>query len=457
MFGLFGKKQPINTPVKAEFEGAQQKRRLLNWQPANIGPKRQSVHHNTLRRRARDLYRNNAIARAAIDKLVADYLSGGVGCRPNAELRQNLREKLVNLWEDWAQDCDFDGLHDFYGIQAAALRAMLIDGEVLLLIETDATGEQPFKLRLLEADHLPFTSDVNKNIIDGIEFDAQGKKTAYHLYPKHPGDDSNMSTVRIPAERVIHLFQAKRPGQIRGESALTPVLVRLKALDEFDDAVLERQRIANLFVGFIRKPEIGFNNGEEVDDEPPMLNMEPGTMQELLPGEDVSFANPPSQEGYETFTREQLRRISGALGIPYFLLSGDYIQVNDRTARVSMTAYRRQVTQFVQGVFIPMLMRPVRKEFIRLSLVRGDLPASVALKTLQKTDYIAESWEYIHPVQEVDAELAAINGGLKSRSESLLQRGRDIEEVDAVRAKEQAREKELGLSRAVDKKGANNA
>jgi len=446
MFGFFKKSVEQPTTIKNEFDGAQQKRRLLNWQPASIGPKRQSVYHATLRKRARDLYRNNAIARAAIDKLVADYLSGGVGCRPDAGLAPAVRQKLVDLWDDWALDCDFDGLHDFYGLQAAALRAMLIDGEVLILIEADKSGEQPFKLRLLEPDHLPYISDSAKNIIDGIEFDANGKKVAYHLYTKHPGDDTNIATVRIAAERVIHFFQAKRPGQIRGESVLTPVLVRLKALDEFDDAVLERQRIANLFVGFVRKPEIGFNTGDTAPTEPPMISMEPGTMQELLPGEEVSFATPPNQEGYESFTREQLRRISSALGIPYFLISGDYTQVNDRTARVSMTAYRRQVAQFINGVFVPLLVRPLRKEFVRLNVVMGLLPSNVTLKALQKTDFIPETWEYIHPVQEVTAELDAIKGGLKSRAESLLQRGRDIESVDAQRAKDKQRERQLGLT-----------
>lgn len=440
MFGFFKKK-----PIKNMFEGAQSTRRLLSWSPSNSGPKRQSYQLGTLRKRARDLYRNNAIARAAIDKLVADYLSGGVGCRPNPELSKQVRDRLVNAWEDWSNECDFDGLHDFYGLQAAALRAMLIDGECLILIEPSSNPDAPIELRLLEADHLPFTSDASKNIIDGIEFNGQGKRIAYHLYPIHPGDNDNIKTLRIPADKVIHLYQAKRPGQIRGESALTPVLVRLKALDEFDDAVLERQRLANLFVGFIRKPEVGFNDGNLVDADPPLINMEPGTMQELLPGEDITFASPPNQEGYESFTREQLRRISAALGIPYFLVSGDYTQVNDRTARVSMTAYRRQVEQFIKGVFVPVFIRPVRLAWIKAGVVNGLLPNHVTLKSLMKTDYIPEAWAYINPVQEVAAEVNAIESGLKSRAESLLERGRDIEEVDTNRAKDQEREIQLGL------------
>jgi capsid protein len=54
----------------------------------------------------------------------------------------------------------------------------------------------------------------------------------------------------------------------------------------------------------------------------------------------------------------------------------------------------------------------------------------------------------MHPVQDVQSEVLAIKEGLKSRAESLLSRGRDIEEVDAERAQDKAREERLGLSSA---------
>jgi capsid protein len=41
---------------------------------------------------------------------------------------------------------------------------------------------------------------------------------------------------RIPAEDVIHLFYAERPGQSRGISWFGSAIVPLKDLDEYEDA-----------------------------------------------------------------------------------------------------------------------------------------------------------------------------------------------------------------------------
>jgi lambda family phage portal protein len=439
------------------FEGAAAQRRLAGWLPSGAGPKAQSYGLQTLRLRARDLYRNNAIARAAVDRLVADVVAGGIGCRPDSALPERLRARMVRLWEDWAQDADFDGATDWYGLQAAAVRAMIIDGEALLLIEPgETTSGVPMRLRLLECDHLPLGETMTpdgRRIVDGIEIDSLGRRVAYHLRKDHPAEYSisSMDTVRVPADRVAHLFMARRPGQLRGESWLAPVLVRLRNLDQFDDAVLERQKLANLFLAFIRKPAPDpLTMDTTVQPPPDPIKLEPGTMQELLPGEDVEFAQPPAADGYEAFAREQLRRIAAALGVPYHLISDDYGQINDRTARVAMTAYRRQVLQWSHSLLVPRLVRPVREAWVRSAVLAGLLPSNRALQDLLRTHYVPEAWAYIHPVQDVQADALAIKAGLKSRSQVLLERGLDIEEVDAQRASDAQRERRMGLSSAID-------
>lgn len=455
LFSMFRRAPAADAPAvpRAMFDGALAARRLLSWRPSSTGPKAQSYAYDTLRTRARDLYRNNPIARAAVDRLVADAVAVGVGCRPHAGLPDGLRKRMVEAFEAWAADADVDGLTDFYGLQAAAFREMLIAGECLILLEPMDTPAGPrLRLRLLESDHLPFgVLDLpsGHRLVDGIELDAAGRRVAYHLYRHHPGDGAaNLSDImRVDAERVLHLYAARRPGQLRGESWLSPVLVRLKNLDDFDDAVLERQKLANLFMAFIRKPAPDYTpDGQQA--EPAPMNLEPGAVQELLPGEDMTFAEPPAAEGYEGFTREQQRRIAAALGVPYFLLSGDYGQVNDRTARVALTAYRRHVMQLVRGVLIPRMVRPAREAWVKAAVLAGVLPSNRSLPDMMRTDYVPEAWQYIHPVQDVQAERLAIAAGLKSRAESLLERGRDIEEVDAQRAADARRARDMGLTDA---------
>jgi capsid protein len=61
------------------------------------------------------------------------------------------------------------------------------------------------------------------NIIrQGIEFDAIGRRVAYHLLRRHPGDMTDPGLageiVRIPAFEIVHVIDPVDVGQLRGIS-----------------------------------------------------------------------------------------------------------------------------------------------------------------------------------------------------------------------------------------------
>ena len=93
----------------------------------------------------------------------------------------------------------------------------------------------------------------------GIEFDRLGRRAAYHLTRAHPGDPAmrprDHDLVRVPADRIAHLYRPLRPGQIRGEPWLARALVRLDELDQFDDAALVKAKVAAMFTGFVVSPD----------------------------------------------------------------------------------------------------------------------------------------------------------------------------------------------------------
>ena len=53
--------------------------------------------------------------------------------------------------------------------------------------------------------------------------------------------------------------------------------------------------------------------------------------------------------------------------------------------------------------------------------------------------FVPPGWQWVDPRNEVEAETAAINAGLKSRAEVVAARGRDIDELDEERARDAAR------------------
>ena len=55
-------------------------------------------------------------------------------------------------------------------------------------------------------------------------------------------------------------------------------------------------------------------------------------------------------------------------------------------------------------------------------------------------------FDYVDPKKDVEAEILAINAGLKSRRQAISERGYDAEQVDAEIAADKARTDALGLS-----------
>jgi capsid protein len=95
--------------------------------------------------------------------------------------------------------------------------------------------------------------------------------------------------VRVPASEVIHVLDPVEAGQLRGVSRFAAAIVKLFTLDLYDDAELERKKIAAMFAMFITSPapETPLEPAEED------LEVEPGQVVRLDPGEDVTTPATP--------------------------------------------------------------------------------------------------------------------------------------------------------------------
>ncbi|RMS12863.1 Portal protein [Pseudomonas coronafaciens pv. garcae] len=231
-------------------------------------------------------------------------------------------------------------------------------------------------------------------------------------------------------------------------------------MDNFDDAVLFRQEVANLFAGFIRKPSadgppmLDPLTGAPIkvggDGFTPMVALEPGTMQELLPGEEVEFSTPPDGgNNYPDFMRQQLMAAAAGAGLPYELMTGDMRGVNDRTIRVVLNEFRRRLEQLQFSVYVHQLCRPVRAAWMDMAVLSGALQLddyAARRREYLRTRWVPQGWSYIHPVQDVQSRTMEINAGLASRSEMCLRTGTDAEIVDEENAADAARARGLGLN-----------
>ncbi len=444
------------------------------WRTSGAGPSAAAVENLPLMRsRSRDAIRNDPWAKTAIARLVSNTIGTGIQPHPQHPDKAT-QQRLKQLWDDWVKEADHDGLLDAYGQQTLAARAFFSDGEVLLRRRYTSPSEGlsvPLQLQLLEGDLLPVEKNEARagggEILHGIEFDANDKRVAYHLYRRHPGEYNRlniggMATVPVPAHDIAHVFQPLRPGQIRGVPELATVLLRLHSLDNFDDAVLFRQEVSNLFAGFVTKPssvpmgpgaDIDPMTGQQIvfdsDGFSPVVSLEPGSMQELAPGEEVEFATPPGAgNDYAPFMRQQLMAAAASVGMPYEVLTGDLREVSDRVLRVLLNEFRRAIEQLQWNIFIHQYCNRVWAWWIDACALAGSILMPDFHRTRReylRVRWVPQGWPYINPVQDVNAQKLAIRAGLTSRSASVLKQGEDPEQVDQENAADNTRADGLGL------------
>ena len=111
---------------------------------------------------------------------------------------------------------------------------------------------------------------------------------------------------------------------------------------------------------------MGEDSAQKDQDGAALIGLQPGTMQLLLPGEDIKFSDPSDVGGnYETFQYRTLLACCAAMGVPYTNVTGDLRQANYSSLREGKLEFRRRIEQFQHGTLIFQLCRPVWQRWIR--------------------------------------------------------------------------------------------
>ncbi|MEO5376019.1 MAG: phage portal protein [Alphaproteobacteria bacterium] len=413
------------------YEGAAVGRRTEGWVAsgtdanAEVGPAL-----SRLRDRARDLVRNNAYAAKAVTALATNLIGTGIIPRARAD-DPALAEAADVLWSRFVRECDAGGHTDFFGLQTLIARTMVESGECLVRLRRRQTGNDlvvPFQIQVLEPDHLDSGRDAElsdgRYIRHGIEFDPLGAPAAYWLFPRHPGDCwfGGGTSVRVPAGDVLHVYDMLRPGQFRGVTWFAPALMKLRDLDDFDEAELVRKKIEACFCAFV----FGGDTEETIadastDDQGKRIErFRPGMITYLPPGRDVRFGQPSSSPGYAECARVQLHAVAAALGLTYELLTGDLSQVNYSSIRAGLLEFRRRIEQLQWNVLVPGLCRPVWRRFVDTAQAAGVLgPGEI------DAEWTPPRFEAVDPLKDVQADILAVRAGFMTMKEAIARQGYD--------------------------------
>ncbi len=255
-------------------------------------------------------------------------------------------------------------------------------------------------------------------------------------------------TVRVPAEQVLHVFHPATEGQIRGVPWVAPAMVRLWLLDKYDDAELDRKKVAAMFAGFVTRsgPDdvMGEDNAQKDQDGAALIGLQPGTMQLLLPSEGIKFSDPADVGGsYEAFQYRTFLACCSTMGVPYTNVTGDLRQANYSSLREGKLEFRRRIEQLQHGTLVFQLCRQVWQRWLRDAVLAGalNLPgfASEPARYIA-VKWIPPKWDWVDPLKDREAGIEVIEAGLKSRSDVIESEGYDAEEVDRRIVADHARE-----------------
>ena len=181
----------------------------------------------------------------------------------------------------------------------------------------------------------------------------------------------------MPAFEIVHVIDPVDAGQLRGVSRFAAGIVKLFLLDQYDDAELDRKKVAAMHALFITTPApaepLDAAEGRDENDER-TLDLQPGQITMLEPGEEVQTSAPADVgQTYEPFQYRTLLQVSAALGVPYAYLSNDMLKANYSNSRLALLEFRRRIEAYQHAVIVWQLCRQVWARWMDTAVLAGAL------------------------------------------------------------------------------------
>lgn len=338
-----------------------------------------------LRSRSRDLVRNDPIASGAINTVTTNVVGSGLtlqcsidavllgmSTEESAEWQANT-EREFKLWAE-SKNCDITRTQNFAGLQDLASRSALENGDSFSLLPMVAVKDWPYKTRvqLVESDRICNKKDQRDSdrLAGGIAIDKYGAPEFLHVLKSHPGglntNKKQWSEVRFFGKNtgrvnVVHYFDRRRIGQLRGVPYLAPVIEPLKQLRRYTDAELMAAVISGFFTVFI-KSEAGADSligNDEIQGKSREYELGHGTIIEGNAGDSVETidAGRPNKE-FSPFVDAIMMQVGVALELPKEVLAKVFLSSYSAARAALLDAWkffskRRRLlaTNFCQPIY----------------------------------------------------------------------------------------------------------
>jgi lambda family phage portal protein len=395
--------------------------------------------------------RNDTVVGSFIDRAVINTLQDGFTLQPKTG-DKGLDKELLTRWEEWSTDadqCDLAGERTWYDIEYAALRAALVDGDMIVLPHVG--GE----LEMVEAHRLRTPLNTRRNVVHGVLMDDNRKRQEYWLTRD---DVDPLRVVKLVSDmrryavrddeghrQLYHIFNPKRVSQTRGVTAFAPVFNLLGMIEDVNFAKLVQQQVISCFailrmpsIGAVDLPstdqQLGARKQERLSDGTTRIDeaIAPGQQIVAEPGEKIEGFS-PNVPGSEYFPHMKflLTLVGINFGVPLVMAMMDASETNFSGFRGAVDEARKGFRRN-QRWLIERLHRPAYGMKVRQWGADDPAIAAAAKRTgifLFRHAWSRPVWPYIEPLKDASTDLLRKRNGLTSPRRLQAERGQSYPEI----------------------------
>lgn len=413
----------------------------------------------------------------------------------------SVAEARFNLAAE-SEDCWFDagGMMTFTDMVRIVVGSCVVKGEGFGTAEwQDSDITRPFKtmIQMVSPDRVSNTDNVadTRTLRRGIETDLRGQPLFVHIrqgYASEWYDNSSNLWNRVPVykpwgrRQVLFIRDTMEIDQSRGISQMVAALGHAKMTKKFSEVTLQRAVVDATYAAAIESelpsPELvsamgggpeGFQNalgmymtmlGDYLGASE-NIAIDGVKMPHFFPGTKMDLKSVAAPQGVGTeFEASLLRKIAAALNMSYSSLSRDFSKGSYSSAKAEW-ALEMLGMQVKKKAWADRWATMIYRLWFEEELGNGNLPLppgrnrSDFYRPLMKDAYTRCAWigtgrGQINELQETQAALQRIAGGLSTYEKECGRLGEDYREVFTQRGRENRLAKRLSISLVMPSQGA---
>lgn len=396
--------------------------------------------------RCRHIIRNNPTASSIRDKHVQQLGNITVVWQTKDGKKHEIAQEL---WDEFAENPSIDGKGSLASFEATQNGDRFESGEAFARMLVVKDGKRiPLKLQGIESEYLDISyrgheiQEIADRTFYGITFDKQTLlkpefynffKNRYFSYVTNMSDVNAIQRVAVPAQDVLHTFERRRSGQWRGIPMLASCLIALYEIEDLCTATVRTQTAASTIAWIISEM-----NGTTLDPAGRLSTL--GRNSANDPVKQIAFDSNGGSVQYTQgkfnlvqsrdigsnlvdILKEEYEKISAAVGIPYYQLSGNTADLDFSTIRALLISLRQRLEFIYNMVMIPDFHKPLTTRFKDIALAM-QFPIADALPTFQ-----FPRWYGVDDLKDNQADLLEVISGFAPIQAMWAERGYNEEQI----------------------------